>query len=302
MQTPSLNPDEDLDLELGETIYEDKWVWEWTLLLKLLMLTVPIAIFLAGVQWYDNNTGTSVEYNSRFNFNVIAFNTALNSMESDKVERLNYWGKELWVYQHWIRKFILYPLLMLYLYCFVLIVRSIGSGSVCKAAFNRSKDLVFIWTPGEFGIKRLHIAELHYLERTKTHIPSAWKHYAELNGNKKGGYVQIDDLRTNQLYNFKTNDIYWNHDLKSYFDSNTSTYWKGHTCKDINRGIFINNSAYSNIEEAERNRLIDEEIKDSIKKYGPIQKVDYEYSFKYQIKKRLNDSRFKLLSGVSHAH
>jgi hypothetical protein len=301
VQTPSLNADENLDLEVGETIYENKYGWEWTMFWKLLFLGGPLMAYILSIQWYDNNMVNSWEYWSRFNLVVIPHNMMRNAQENNRIENINYWGAELWYIQIAMRKFIVYPFLILSAYAYLKIWSHIGTQTVLKAAFNRSKDVVFIWRPGNYLRKRLDICELHYLERPMNYLPmSGWQHYAELNGNKKNGYVSINDLRTNNDYHWFSGDQYWNHDVKSYFDDNTSTYWRGNTCKDVNKGLMFENSDYTTIEETELHRKVEEEIKEAIVKFGPIQRNDYEHSFKYQMKKKMNDDRYRLVSGVNH--
>ena len=41
---------------------------------------------------------------------------------------------------------------------------------------------------------------------------------------------------------------------------------------------------------------------DAIMKYGPIQRNDYEHSFKYQMKKSMNYTRHSIVQGALPAH
>jgi hypothetical protein len=303
VQTPPLNSNENLDLELGETIYENKYGWEWTLFWKLMMLGVPLMMYILTIQWYDNNMVNSFEYWSRFQLTAIPHNLLRNAQENKRIENINYWGAEMWYFQIALRKFFVYPMVLLSTYAYLKMWTKIGTRTVLKAAFNRSKDVVFIWRPGKYLRKNLDIAELHYLERPMNYLPmSGWQHYSELNGNKKHGYVSMCDLRTQKQYHMYSGDQYWNQDVKSHFDDNTSTYWRGNTCKDVNKGLKFDNSNYLTVEERERNRKVEEELKEAIMKFGPIQRNDYEHSFKYQMKKSMNYSRHSIVQGATPAH
>lgn len=298
VQTPSLNPDINLDLEEGETLYEDKWAYEWALFWKIMILVVPVMMFILLIQVYENNAFPSHRIKSRWSINAM-FPGSLheNYVENKKVEKLIYWGSDMWYWQHWVRKFLFYPTAILVVLFKGTIFRYVGSHNVLKASFNRSKDLLFVWRPGIIG-KEMRVFELHHLEKPLTSIVGSWKHNGFINGNKHS-YHPIIDTRTTEMFYFKENPNYWNSDLKAYFDENTSTYWNGLRSRDVNKGIFFDNSLGYTAKEQEEHRVIDEEIKAAVEKYGPLQKTDYEHDFKFQLNKRLNEGRFNLLS-VAH--
>lgn len=294
VQTPSLNPDANLDLEEGETIYEDQWAKEWVLFLKLILLSLPIAVLILFIQVYDNNVFPSHEVRTRLNPLPIPGNPQLNYEESDRVEKLNYWGSDLWYYQHWVRKNLFYPLAFTAAALISHYMLLLGNATVLKAVFNRSKDVVFVWFTN--GItKNVKVYELHYLEKPLPSIVDSWKYYSFINGNQDS-YHPIIDTRTQTEFYFKSNPNYWNHDVRKYFDDNTSTYWKGLRSKDINKGIFLDNSFTVSAEEYQQEVDIQKEIEEAVTKLGPLQKHDYEHNFKYQLSKRLNENRLNLIA------
>lgn len=294
-QTPSLNPDVDLDLELGEVLYEDKWAYEWALLMKLLLLVAPIGLFIYLIQAYENNSVPSHNLRSRYTFSAI-FPGMMheNYIETDKVQKLVYWGSDMWSWQHWVRKILVYPTVLAFGVYVGGYLKFIGSTTVIKAYFNRSKDILFVWRPGILG-KRLYTYELHHLEKPLSSIVGNWKSFGYVNGNQNG-YSSIYDTRTTEIFFFKEDGRYWNADVKKHFDDNTNTYWKGLRSKDVDKGVFINNSLFESASEQENNRIVDEELKEAIKKHGPVQKMDYEHSYEYQLKKRLYENKSGLLS------
>ena len=87
VQTPSINPDENLDLELGETIYEDKWIHEWYIALKFLLLILP---FFMGIFIY-NYFYNGLTHGQNTMGRLLPFNIPLPYVEmypeSDRIEK-----------------------------------------------------------------------------------------------------------------------------------------------------------------------------------------------------------------------
>jgi len=295
-QTPSINPDVDLDLELGEVLYEDKWAFEWALLMKLLLLVAPIGIAIFLIQAYENNSVPSSKLRSRYTFTAI-FPGMMheNYIESNKIEKLVYWGSDMWYWQHWVRKFLFYPTALAIGAYIAGYLKFIGSSTVIKAYFNRSKDILFVWRPGILLGKKLYTYELHHLEKPLSSIVGNWNTFSYVNGNKNG-YSSLYDTRTTDMFFFKEDSRYWNADVRKHFDDNTNTYWKGLRSKDVDNGIFFNNSLFETAAEQEESRVVELELKEAIKKHGPIQKMDYENNYEYQLKKRLYENKNSLLS------
>lgn len=299
VQTPSLNPDENLNLEIGETIYEDKWAYEWSIFYKLLFILPLVCIYVMIFQFYDQGIIASFNFTRRFGAMPVVFNEVSNIYDEERVQKFHNWGKDLWTYQHWIRRLLMYPVVFLVTAFYVMMIRKIGSQTVIKAAFNRDKDVVFYWTSGMLT-KEVNVTELHFLEKTMTPYVLTWKHYGELNGNRNS-YIFMKDLRKfKSYYYFKADERYWNPDVKKYFDDHTSTHWRGNVSKDVNKGLQFGSSLHLTIDQEELYKSVNEELVHAIKKHGPIQKYDYENSYKFQLKKKLNDYRYNLLAGTNH--
>jgi hypothetical protein len=293
VQTPSFEPDKDLCLEEGETIYENKWVFEWVVFWRLLLSLSPLAFFWYIYESYSNNTPASPEYSSRFAPILHPINSYIRGQPRRVPETLNYWGSNMWLWQHWVRKGLVYPLVIMIV---AMTRRSFVQGKeyVIKAAFNRERDLVFIWKPSGFLNKQLHIYELHYLEQTVPRMTSSWQH---LGNFKKEGLFVVTDLRLDQELLFYNEKKFWNIDEREHFFKNTTTFWKGLRHKDVNRGIHINRSNALNQEEVFTLRKINEEVKSAVQKHGPVFITDYEFNYKYQLKKRIQDIKRNLIEG-----
>ena len=90
---------------------------------------------------------------------------------------------------------------------------------------------------------------------------------------------------------------FWNIDERENFFKNTTTFWRGLRHKDVNRGIFFNRSEVLTEEEFAVTKKIKDEIKEAIAKHGPIGVTDYDFNYKYQIKKRIQDIKRNLIEG-----
>jgi hypothetical protein len=294
VQVPSWEPDKDLCLEEGETIYENKWVFEWVLFWRLMMLLLPLPILMIFYESYNNNTTNSPEYTSRFTFVIPPFNMSSRGLPRRLMETVNYWGTNMWLWQHWIRKslgYIVFLLTALALRKFVLS----GNEYVIKAVYNRQKDLVFVWRPSKWFAKQMHVYELHYLEQTVPRIVSGWK---DLGNFKKDGIFSVQDLRLDHEMLFYNEKKYWNIDERDHFFKNTTTYWRGLKHKDFNKGLFINRSDEMTEEEMLNAKKVNEELKEAIAKHGPVGLTDYQYNYRYQLRKRIQDFKRNLIEGT----
>lgn len=292
VQTPSVEPHKDLCLEIGETIYENKWIYEWILLFRILVYLAPIFLFWYIIEAYNNNTSASPEYASRF-APIITGNASKKSLARRPFENTNYWGTNMWPWQFSVKKLLLFPFVVLA----AILGRNInrfGNNYVLKAAFNRERDVVFVWRVRGALLKKCDIFELHYLESTVPSVTSLWP---KLGKFQKDGLLPIWDLRSDSPMLFYNEKKYWNIDQRDYFLSNTNTYWQGLRHKDVNRGIFINRSEHLTEEEIHTHKKINLEIKEAVSKHGPIQVTDYEFNYKYQLKKRIQDIKRNLVEG-----
>jgi hypothetical protein len=288
-----MDPSKDLSLEEGETIYENKWVFEWIILGRLLLLLAIFPLYWMINESYSTNTTPSPEYLSRFTVFIHPMNSAHRGLPKRIPETLNYWGTNMWLWQHWVRKGLLYTgILLAGLY-----LRKgfkIGTEYVTKAVYNRERDLVFIWKPTGYLYKQVHVYELHYLEQTVPKVTSGWK---DLGNFQKDGVFCVHDLRLDHELIFYNESKFWNVDQREHFMKNTNTFWKDLRHKDVDRGIFINNSRHLTEEEAFTTKKINEEVKNAIEKHGPLMLTDYEYNYKYQLKKRIQEIKKNLIEG-----
>jgi hypothetical protein len=112
------------------------------------MAPIPLIVFI--YESYNQQTVPSPEYMSRFAF-ILPHNMAHRSMDRPLMEKVKFWGNDMWMWQHWIRKSLWYLAATLTVILVHDIFKKTGSHYVTKMAYNRSKDLCFVWkTQGYF--------------------------------------------------------------------------------------------------------------------------------------------------------
>ena len=162
VQTPPLNPHEDINFEQGETVYENKWVKDWVLFWRLVLLMAPIPLVVLIYESYQQQTVPSPEYTSRLTFYIANNNMGHRGMDRPLMEKVKFWGKDMWMWQHWIRKSLWYMTTFFVVYMLEKASRKIGCEYVSKMVYNRQKDLVFVWrTRGYF--RQVNFLFIHFL-------------------------------------------------------------------------------------------------------------------------------------------
>lgn len=95
-------------LEQGETLYENKKVYEWVLFWRFLVLLLPLPLLLLVFENYHTQTASSGSYIARTGIFVPTGNMTEKGLPRRHIEKLLYWGSDLWYHQHWYRKGLFY--------------------------------------------------------------------------------------------------------------------------------------------------------------------------------------------------
>lgn len=109
------------------------------------MAPIPLVAFI--YESYNQQTVPSPEYMSRFALFIGNHNMGHRGLDRPLMEKVKFWGKDMWMWQHWIRKSFWY---MIVTYCVIMLeltFRRIGCEYVTKMVYNRTRDLVFVWRP-----------------------------------------------------------------------------------------------------------------------------------------------------------
>lgn len=141
----------------------------------------------------------------------------------------------------------------------------------------------------------MHVYELHYLEQPCAPIVSSWKFKGTL---QKDGLTYIKDLRFDDDLVFYNEKKFWNAELREHFFQNTTSFWNGLRHRNLDEGLFVNNSTELNSEQFALAKQTTEEIRKAIEKYGPIALTDYDLDYKYQIKKRVVEGKRDFVQGA----
>jgi hypothetical protein len=100
-------------LEQGETLYENKKVHEWVLFWRFLVLLLPLPILLLVFENYHTQTASSGSYLARTGIFVPSGNMTEKGLPRRHIEKLLYWGTDMWYHQHWYRKGLLYTTVLM---------------------------------------------------------------------------------------------------------------------------------------------------------------------------------------------
>jgi hypothetical protein len=168
-----------------------------------------------------------------------------------------------------------------------------GTEYVLKAAYNKDKDLVFITKTIGSLRKKIFVYERHYLEQTIPSITSSWSTNGLLNNE---GILTLNDLRTTDELYFYMDRKYWNPDERQDFLKSVTTYWRGLKHKDVNMGLWFNNSDVLDAEHIQLVKKTNEEVKAAIAKHGPLNFTDYDLNYRYQLEKRVQDLKKEIVT------
>lgn len=116
-----------------------------------MLLMIPIPVFIFIYESYLQQTVPSPEYMSRFTLFIANNNMGHRGMDRPLMEKVKFWGNDMWMWQHWIRKSMYYIMATLGLYIFQKLFTRVGAEYVSKMVYNRQRDVVFVWrTKGYF--------------------------------------------------------------------------------------------------------------------------------------------------------
>ena len=74
------------------------------------------------METYNTQTSVTPEYQSRFTLWTPVNDMLNRSKDRPMAEKMLYWGKDMWLWQHWIRKGLFYPLVILAVYILAVII------------------------------------------------------------------------------------------------------------------------------------------------------------------------------------
>lgn len=152
-------------------------------------------------------------------------------------------------------------------------------------AYNKDKDIVFVYRPDGFWNEHEYVYEMHHLEQM---VPAPVTSYKDLTMQREDGILNIYCMSTRDYLKFYNDSKYWNLDLKEDFLSQTRSLW--HRKTDKYDGQLFNIAHRADTETTLTMMKVDKEIQDAIKKHGKVTPPRaYEDQFYENIKNKKNE-------------
>jgi len=278
VQTPSMNPDENLDFRLGETIYENRGVLEWTRFWKTGMLAtlglspgfyifeIYAADGVPSLQWLADKWGwwdIPRQFQDGSNWNV----EEIRYCDDHDYMNMQYGGKRAFAR----------PLHTMYVFQLYWLLKMANFQYVSKMVYNKEKDLVFVYKPTGFWNEQEFVYEMHHLEQVIPYQVTARKNMAS---QREDGILTIECMNTRDHMKFYNEKKYWNLDERDDFMHQTSNLWRNAT--DKYQGSIFHVVSKADEEEALMQMKVDREMDEAIAKHGeaspckPHEEIFYE--------------------------
>lgn len=264
VQTPSMNPDEDLDFKLGETIYENRGVVEWTRFWKTAFVStfglapgfyifeiyagdgVPSLQWIADKwSWWD--IPRQFQDGGGWNTKEIRY------CDDHEYMNLQYGGKRVFAR----------PLHTMYMLQLIVLLKMSNFGYVSKMVYNKDKDIVFVYKPTGLWNEQEYVYEMHHLEKVIPYSVTARKN---MSAQRDDGIFTIACLNTKDHMKFYNEKKYWNLDERDDFMHQTGNLWRD--AMDKYDGSIFKTTHLANEEDSLMIMKVDREMKDAIAKHG----------------------------------
>lgn len=213
IKTPNAEPDSDVDFNRGEVVYENSNCAEWG---KFFIYTTNIFYF--------------------YFFGYLPMH-ALHLSTTVRPETLSELGIEFFQYDpNHFDSLNLFPgtFLMIFLVGFHLnnvLLHKIVKNNVEKVQYNQNKDLIFVRNVGRYGNMENKVYEMDHLEIKAGYNKSGTGFY----DFGDDGMVNVECLNTMDSLKMKTNDKYWNGEVKKEFFNRVTRLWDR---KYVEDGLF----------------------------------------------------------------
>jgi len=150
-QTPNMEPDEDLEFEEGEVIYENKQIGDWIKLWKtgIFSILVSAPIFYTYEIYCADGT-PSLQWSSDA-FMTFDIPRQFQDGGGWGVEDIRYCDDNDYMnLQYGVKRLMMRPAFTGYLLTLFCLVNNIDMDYVTKMRYNKEKDLVFVTKPDKF--------------------------------------------------------------------------------------------------------------------------------------------------------
>ena len=287
VQTPSMDPDASLNFSLGETIYENNKVTEWTRFWKV-MSTVTFGMVpgFYTFEIYAADGAPSLSWMAD-NWNWWQIPQQFQDGSGWGLEGYRYCDDHDYMnFQYTGKRGIARPVHTAYMLQVLILLQNMNLDYVSRMVYNKDKDLVFVYKPTGFWGEQEYVYEMHHMEQT---VPFAVTAIRNMSMQKDDGILTIYDMHTRDNLKFYAEDKYWNLDVKEDFMANTRGLWKGNFDNKYNGSIF-QVPHYADEEQALTQLKVDRELDAAIQKHGEAiiptkYEEDWENRVDYELRK-----------------
>lgn len=220
-----MDPDPTLNFELGETIYENRRVVEWTRFWKALtMCTFGFAPGFYIFEIYAADGTPSIDWMAE-NWNWWTIPKQFQDGSGWQLESYRYCDDHEYMnVQYGAKRSIARPAHTAYACQVLILLQYMNMDYVSKMVYSKDKDLIFVYKPDGIWNETEYVHEVHHLEQMVPYAVSALERHPL---NKDDGIMKVYDMAQREQLRLYSEDKYWNLDLKDEFMSSTRGLWLG---------------------------------------------------------------------------
>ena len=266
-----MEPDENLDFRMGETVYENPKLLEWIRLWKT--LTVGTFGMMPGFYFYELYCAEGFPSLSWMSDNWSWWQIPQQFQDGGDLEVADYRYCDDHDYMnvhYGAKRAIVRPVHTAYMINVLVLMQYMNFDYVSRMVYNKDKDLVFVYKPNGLWNEREYVYEMHHLEQM---VPYPVTAIPNMSMQRDDGIVTVYDMNTRENLKFYNEDKYWNMELKDEFMANTRGMWKN--CFDNKYAGHIFHQGYTPAEkdDALAQMKVDRELQDAIEIHGEAKLV-----------------------------
>lgn len=166
VQTPGMEPDENLDFRSGETIYENAKLLEWVRLWKT--LSVGAFGMMPGFYFYEFYSAEGFPSLTWMSDNWSWWQIPQQFQDGGdlEVEDYRYCDDHDYMNIHYgAKRSLVRPIHTAYMLHVLILLQHANLDYVSRMVYNKDKDLVFVYKPNGLWNEQEYVYEMHHLEQ-----------------------------------------------------------------------------------------------------------------------------------------
>ena len=231
-----MDPDATLNFQLGETIYENRGVVEWTRFWKTAFVsTFGLFPGFYVFEMYAADGLPSVDWISE-NYMTWQIPKQFQDGSGSGLEKMRYCDDHDYMnFLYSGKRGMARPMHTIYMCTLLVLLQHMNMDYVSRMVYNKDKDLVFVYKPNGLWNEIEYVYEMHHLEQM---VPFAVTAIKDMSMQRDDGIVTVYDMNTRDNLKFYNDDKYWNIDVKDEFMAETRGLWKGNFNSKYDGSIF----------------------------------------------------------------